>query len=175
MGRAGRRSARGRHGVGSRWRSPRPRGDGAKNSECPRLWLSGMVELSGERFCSSTQTQVGQVRSGSLDRWRTRSSCPPRSRHRRTRSTTGSRPMGPSSRAASSQQATLGRDPVILEHPGPLGARRVDAAQPVLLPGQRHRGAIDGQVDIVHDRAFFDLGPLPTERARDHARSPARS
>ena len=25
---------------------------------------------------------------------------------------------------------------------------------------RRHRCAVDGQVDVVHDRAFFDLGPL---------------
>ena len=57
---------------------------------------------------------------------------------------------------------------MILEHPGPFGARRLDTAQPVLLPGQRHRGAVDGQVDVVHDRAFFDLGPVSTERTREH-------
>jgi hypothetical protein len=39
----------------------------------------------------------------------------------------------------------------------------------VLLPGQRHRGAIDGEVDIVDDRAFFDLGPLRATRAAHHA------
>jgi hypothetical protein len=39
----------------------------------------------------------------------------------------------------------------------------------VLLPGQRHGGAIDGQVDIVHDRAFFDVGPLPAGRTGEYA------
>ena len=54
--------------------------------------------------------------SGSLDRWRTRSSVPPRSRHRRTRSTTGSRPMGPSRRAASSSASLPGGRLAFLSH-----------------------------------------------------------
>jgi hypothetical protein len=28
----------------------------------------------------------------------------------------------------------------------------------MLLPGQRHRDAVDGEVDVVHHRALFDLG-----------------
>ena len=38
-------------------------------------------------------------------------------------------------------------------------------AHAVLLPGQRHRRAIDGQVHVVHHRAFFDVGRAMTRRA----------
>ncbi len=38
------------------------------------LLFPGVVEFSGQRFGGSTETQVGQVGRGSLDRWRTRSS-----------------------------------------------------------------------------------------------------
>lgn len=55
--------------------------------------------------------------------------------------------------------SSFGRDAVVFEYPGPLCARRVHAAHAVLLPGQRHGGAADGKIDVVHDRAFFDLGP----------------
>jgi len=34
----------------------------------------------------------------------------------------------------------------------------------VLAPGQAHRGAIDGQIDISHHRALFDLGPHAAAR-----------
>ena len=50
-----------------------------------------------------------------------------------------------------------------------LGARRTATAHAVLLPRQRHGGAEDGQVDIVHDRAFFDLGPCGAGRTSDHS------
>src|ERR1700733_7639679 len=58
---------------------------------------------------------------------------------------------------------------MILVHPGPLRARRVDAAHAVLLPTERHRGPIDGQVHVVDHRTFFDLSPPATDRAREHA------
>src|ERR1700691_2970553 len=35
----------------------------------------------------------------------------------------------------------------------------------MLLPGQAHRHPIDGEVDVAHDGAFFDLGPLGAGRA----------
>ena len=58
---------------------------------------------------------------------------------------------------------------MILVHPGPLRARRDDAAHAVLLPTERHRGPIDGQVHVVDHRTFFDLSPPATDRAREHA------
>ena len=39
----------------------------------------------------------------------------------------------------------------------------------MFLPGQAHRGAIDGQIDIVHDRALFDLGRPGAGRTADVA------
>ena len=64
------------------------------------------------------------------------------------------------------KQAVLGRDPVVGEHPGLHGAAPIHTAHPVLPPGQRHRRAVDGQVDIVHHRSLFDLGrPLALRTA----------
>ena len=75
------------------------------------------------------------------------------------------------------QQAALGRDPVVAEHPAPLWTQ----------PGSTQRircffqasdigRAIDGQVDVVHHRALFDLGPSAADSGRRTlARSPARS
>ena len=37
----------------------------------------------------------------------------------------------------------------------------------MLLPGQAHRHPVDGQVHVVHDRAFFDLG-LPITTGATH-------
>ncbi len=48
---------------------------------------------------------------------------------------------------------------------GTLGAVCVHASHPVLLPPQTHGGAIDGQVDVGHDRTFLDLGQLRRARA----------
>ncbi len=70
------------------------------------------------------------------------------------------RPLGSPRR----EQAVLGRDPMVLEHPGPLGTRPVHTAHPVLLPRQRHRRAIDGQVDVVDHRALFDPSPGAARR-----------
>jgi hypothetical protein len=49
------------------------------------------------------------------------------------------RPLG-----SGRQQTVLGGDAMVLEHPAALGARGVHAVHPVLLPGQRDRGAVDG-------------------------------
>jgi hypothetical protein len=65
------------------------------------------------------------------------------------------------------QQAMLGRDAVVFEDPGPFRAGRVHTAHAVLLPGQRHRAAVDGKVHVVHHRAFFDLRACGTRRAKD--------
>jgi hypothetical protein len=62
----------------------------------------------------------------------------------------------------------LGRDAVVFEHPGLLRARGVHTAHAVLLPRQRHGGAVDGQVDVVPDRTLFDLGPLRARRAANN-------
>ena len=67
------------------------------------------------------------------------------------------RPLGRPGR----EQAVLGCDAVVLEHPGLLRTGRLHAAHAVLLPGQRHRCPVDGEVDVVDHRAFFDLGRPP--------------
>ncbi len=63
------------------------------------------------------------------------------------------------------QQRVLGRDAVVAQYPGPLGTPRVHAAHAVLLPPEAHGGAIDGQVDVGHDRTLLDLGQPRTARA----------
>lgn len=63
----------------------------------------------------------------------------------------------------------LGRDAVICKDPAPLRTAGVRASHPVLLPGETHRGAVEGKVHVVHDGAFFDLGAGLTVRAAHYA------
>ena len=56
------------------------------------------------------------------------------------------------------QQAVLGRDAVVREHPAGLGARSIGATHSVLFPAQAHRRPIDGQVDIAHHGTVLDPG-----------------
>ena len=56
-----------------------------------------------------------------------------------------------------------------------LGQRGLHTAHAVLLPGQRHRRAIDRQVDVVDHRTLFDLGPLADRSDTAPRRRPARS
>jgi hypothetical protein len=67
------------------------------------------------------------------------------------------------------EQTVLGHDPVVLEGPGLLRARRIDTAHPVLLPGQRHWRAKDRKVHVVHHRTVFDLGSSSAGRTSDLA------
>jgi hypothetical protein len=71
------------------------------------------------------------------------------------------RPLG----GASREQAVLRRDSVVLQHPDLSVTGLVHALHAVLLPGEAHRGRVDAQVDVAHDRAFFHLGHLVTRRA----------
>ena len=50
-------------------------------------------------------------------------------------------------------------------NPAPLLAPRVHTAHPVLLPSQAHRHPVDGEVDVAHHRALFDLGRPSTTGA----------
>ena len=80
--------------------------------------------------------------------------------HGAPRAHLGRRPLG----RPGGEQAALGRDAVVAEGPGP-GPAPSCALHTVLLPGQAHRGAVDGQVHVAHDWAVFDQGALTTARA----------
>jgi hypothetical protein len=62
------------------------------------------------------------------------------------------------------EQALLGGDAVVGEHPALFRAAVLDTDHPVLLPAKPHRRAIDGQVDVADDRALFDLGEATAAR-----------
>jgi hypothetical protein len=77
---------------------------------------------------------------------------------------------GPLGRS-SGEQAVLGRDAVVLEDPGALGALGAATTHPVLLPPERHRCPVDRQVDVVHHRALVDqrrLGAGGAAQLIDH-------
>ena len=48
-----------------------------------------------------------------------------------------------------------------------MGQSAFATAHPVLLPGQAHRRAVDGEVDVAHERALFHLGPTAAARTSD--------
>ena len=60
----------------------------------------------------------------------------------------------------------LGGDAVIGEHPALHRAVVVVTAHPVLLPGQANRGAVDGEIDVGHERSVLDQGARGTPGSR---------
>ena len=80
--------------------------------------------------------------------------------HRATGPDLDRRPLG----RPRGEQAVLGGDPVVAEHPALAGALLVHARHAVLLPEELHRRAVDGEVDVGDDRALFHSGAVATAR-----------
>ena len=80
--------------------------------------------------------------------------------HRPTRTHLDRRPL----RRPGREQAVLGGDAVVGEHPALSRAARVHTAHPVLSPAEAHRLAIDRQVDVGDKRSLLDQCRAATAR-----------
>jgi hypothetical protein len=56
---------------------------------------------------------------------------------------------------------------VIRERPSLRRTAHARTAHPVLLPREPHRNSVDREIDVAHDRAFFDPGPSCAVRTAD--------
>jgi hypothetical protein len=85
--------------------------------------------------------------------------------HRATRPHLDGCPLGGSRR----EQAVLGGDAVVGEHPALGGTVLIDAAHAVFLPDEPHGRGVDGEVNVGDDRALFDLGWMAAAGTSDVA------